>query len=116
MTKVRLATWADVIGFYSRPSGHWIVEEDGKPVALGGFFRWNDRLWGHFEMKAEAKRGGVAMVLAGRRALKDRDEPVFVQCDVDEFPGAPRLLTALGFRETEEEFGGYKVWRRDQNG
>jgi hypothetical protein len=116
MTEVRLATWADVIRFHSRPSGHWIAEENGKPVALGGFYRWNERLWATFEVRPGAKRAGTTIVLAVLRALKDRDEPVFVQCDFEEFPQAPRLLTVLGFEQTEEAFGGYIVWRRNAHG
>jgi hypothetical protein len=111
MAEIRPATWAEVLRFNAEPSGHWIASHEGKDVAMGGFFKWGDRLWAVFDVKPDAKACGVTVVRAVLKALHDRNETVFVQCGENTFPTAKKLLHLLGFEQTDEVFNDLRVYK-----
>lgn len=74
-----------------RDPSHWgtLFEENGKKI-------------GFIDADPEAKLAGYRAVLAIKDYMKTKCDELYVQCDVNNYASAPRLLAALGFKETDE--------------
>lgn len=108
--EIRPAYPHEVAAFFGERT-EWVAALiDGEAVALGGVYHENGRAWGHVEIRDGARRMGARIVLALFKALLDRNEDIYTQCDEASHPGAPRLLRLLGFETTDETRNGLRVW------
>lgn len=87
-----------------------VATVDGRIVAIGGLcstefagsvLDFSDDLWGFVEVYGDAGAHGYKIARALLSGLKRAGRPVKVQCDAD-IETAPRLLKALGFKETDQ--------------
>jgi hypothetical protein len=80
------------------------------PELTGTLMEDDARLFGFLDVKGQQPlEAGMVGLKQMRKHLRENTEDVFVQCDVVNFPFAPRLLTMLGFKPTEE----FRVDRRN---
>ena len=93
-------------------TGHedcWLGVVDGDLTAFGGFRKWNGKLWAFLDVYGNAP--AVALVREMKRRIEAQNQPVYVACDEQEHPQAPKLLALLGFTQTENEMlGGMRIW------
>lgn len=86
--------------------GHIAVHE-GRVVASGGFLRIDGVLWAFLNITEEI--GGLAILLAVRRGLKNATEMVYAPCD-ERQEQSKRLLKILGFKPTNQKRHGMVIW------
>jgi hypothetical protein len=112
--EVRGATPIEVAQFFSTSETVYdLVKIGGEVVAMAGFVWEGARLWAVLDIKRESAVPTILLVRGLLRGLRRRGGVIHTVCDHLKYPGAPRLLTALGFRPTTERRGShgeYGVW------
>lgn len=107
----------DIKSFYSGIVYPGIIDSmaayiDGKVVGIAGtildptydgtLLDYKARVIGFIDANPEAKCLGVNAILAIREFIRSKGRELYVQCDANNYPDAPRLLTVLGFKMTDE--------------
>jgi hypothetical protein len=118
--EIRPAVRADFVRFVGRPPPErWggMAANIGKlVVGVGGVCLWEDGRWWAFLDAAPVARTPARFHRTALRYLRSLDiEELFVACD-ERFDKASAWLERLGFKETNEEMNGCKVWIRKTNG
>lgn len=113
---VREATAADYIAFYRYEKvPAYCLWVDGERVAMGGLIEREGELWAFFDVKRPlTKEQGLDAVRNLRRGLdwaRSLGRDVFIICDKENYPQAPRLLKLCGFKPTEIIHNGSEVWK-----
>lgn len=110
--EVRAATVSEIEAFVGavNPS-YYIAKIDGEAVAIGHILELDGRRWASLMVKPDAAKRGSGIVRCTRRILDSYPRPLYALCQA--FPQSPRLLAACGFRETDENVAGAKVWVKD---
>lgn len=101
---VRPATRADIAAFSDQPEKPtlkaWVGEIDGKPVALGGFARFNGRWIAFCSLKNKARPHKMTIARTAIRIMEEARRQgirfVYAEAEDDE-PGSEKWLTRLGF-------------------
>lgn len=105
------ATAFDVAAFFAGSKTDYdMVRVDGIPVAMGAFHREGTRTWVFLNVKPHDDVPSIAIVRGLARGLRRRGGVIHCICDAEQFPNAPRLLRALGFRPTVEVRADKRVW------
>jgi hypothetical protein len=86
--------------------------ENDEPIASGGFYSYRGRRWVYLNIDAEnlPPKVGARIVLALRKRLREVDVPVYSALESRKHETAERLDALLGFRPTDEWFGGMRLW------
>ena len=87
-----------------------ILYVDGLAVALGGLLEHEGRRFVVLDVTKGCEAYGLKMLLAMRRMIRAQSGKLYVQCQQQVYPQAPRLLTCLGFTPTDELLNGAQVW------
>jgi hypothetical protein len=117
---VKQATDADYFAFFGDKIPSWVVWWGGERVALVGFTlrQEDERFWGFFNVKEGlGPRVGMMIVREIQRNFKALTEDVYVTCDDINYENtAPRLLRLWGFKPTDDNYEGMRIWVRSATG
>ncbi len=114
ITVIKPATIGDYLAFYKAPMSGWVIFANGERVGMAGIAlnETDQKFWGYFNIKDKvSSEVGADLIRQIRGGLKAMTEPVYVLCQECDFPQAPRLLKALGFKPTGEIKEGQEVWK-----
>ena len=116
ITAIRTASAADIISFYRwSQTSSYVFWDCGVRKAIGGLIEKEDRIWGYLDIRGKIdKSHGIYIVRMMKRVLRAANmagHDVYIVCESEVYPSAPRLLKACGFVPTTETYNGSEVWK-----
>lgn len=104
--QVRKASAQDVMRAYGLEA--WVGVVDNKVTCIGGFRRDGEHLWAFLDVFNNTKMP-VRLFRVIKRKLEQKGQTTLAICDA-KYETAPRLLSMLGFEQTDEMLNGLRVW------